>query len=380
VAVFSYPTAFESNKFYMGFNFFRSIKPKGNNVGIDIGTSSIKLVELEKRGGRFALANYGIFELQGNSNSAGSTSENWQSILKLSDEDIASEIKELLSKAKIGSIDVIASIPSFSTFATVIEMPYVSNEDLARALPFEAKKYVPIPLDEVVLDWSIVGTNDSGKTGSVKPSTVEVFLAAVPKEETMRYQKIMKNAGLRLQALELENSSLIRVLLGNDLSPTVIVNIGGRSTSIVIVNRGYERVSHNYEIGGFEITKAISQSLSVSLEKAEELKRRFGLIKTDENIINESMVSLIDMMIFETQKTISNYEEAKRDKIVNVVLVGGLANMPGFADYFRNKLNRDILVGNSFSRLIYPSDLEPIVPELSSTLSVAIGLGMRELS
>ena len=259
-------------------------------------------------------------------------------------------------------------------------MPYVSNEDLARALPFEAKKYVPIPLDEVVLDWSIVGTNDSGKTGSVKPSTVEVFLAAVPKEETMRYQKIMKNAGLRLQALELENSSLIRVLLGNDLSPTVIVNIGGRSTSIVIVNRGYERVSHNYEIGGFEITKAISQSLSVSLEKAEELKRRFGLIKTDENIINESMVSLIDMMIFETQKTISNYEEAKRDKIVNVVLVGGLANMPGFADYFRNKLNRDILVGNSFSRLIYPSDLEPIVPELSSTLSVAIGLGMRELS
>ena len=364
----------------MGFNFFRSIKPKGNNVGIDIGTSSIKLVELEKRGGRFALANYGIFELQGNSNSAGSTSENWQSILKLSDEDIASEIKELLSKAKIGSIDVIASIPSFSTFATVIEMPYVSNEDLARALPFEAKKYVPIPLDEVVLDWSIVGTNDSGKTGSVKPSTVEVFLAAVPKEETMRYQKIMKNAGLRLQALELENSSLIRVLLGNDLSPTVIVNIGGRSTSIVIVNRGYERVSHNYEIGGFEITKAISQSLSVSLEKAEELKRRFGLIKTDENIINESMVSLIDMMIFETQKTISNYEEAKRDKIVNVVLVGGLANIPGFADYFRNKLNRDILVGNSFSRLIYPSDLEPIVPELSSTLSVAIGLGMRELS
>src|SRR3989344_2498175 len=364
----------------MSFNFFRSIKPKGNNIGIDIGTSSIKLVELEKRGGRFALANYGILELQDNSNSVSSGSENWQSILRLPDEHIASGIKELLGKAKISSVDVTASISSFSTFATVIEMPYVSNEDLARALPFEAKKYVPIPLDEVVLDWSIVGISDLEKDGSTRPSTVEVFLAAVPKDETLRYQNIMKNAGLRLQALELENSSLIRVLLGNDLSPTVIVNIGGRSTSIVIVNRGYERVSHNYEIGGFEITKAVAQSLSISLEKAEELKRKFGLIKTDENIVNESMISLIDMMIFETQKTISNYEESKKEKIANVVLVGGLSNMPGFADYFEEKLGRDIIVGNSLSRLIYPSELEPIVPELSSGFSVAIGLGMRDLT
>ena len=364
----------------MSFNFFRSIKIKGNNIGIDIGTSSIKLVELEKRGGRFTLVNYGIFELHGDSGPISSTPEGWQSILKLPDEDIALGIKELLKEAKISSVDVVASISSFSTFATVIEMPYVSNKDLARALPFEAKKYVPIPLDEVVLDWSIVGISDLEKTGLTKPSNVEVFLAAVPKDETLRYQKIMKNAGLRLRALELENSSLIRVLLGNDLSPTVVVNIGGRSTSIVIVNRGYERVSHNYEIGGFEITRAISQSLSISLEKAEELKRKFGLVKTDENIVNESMISLIDMMIFETQKTISNYEESKKEKIVNVVLVGGLANMPGFADYFRDKLGRNIIVGNPFSRLVYPSELEPIIPELSSVFSVAIGLSMRDLA
>ncbi|MBI2065281.1 MAG: type IV pilus assembly protein PilM [Candidatus Yanofskybacteria bacterium] len=363
----------------MSFSFFRSIKSKGNNIGIDIGTSSIKLVELEKRGGRFNLVNYGIFELQGDSGHTSSSSEGWQSILKLPDEDIASGIKELLVRAKISSIDVVASISSFSTFATVIEMPYVSNDDLARALQFEAKKYIPIPLDEVVLDWSIVGISDSERVKSAKPSTVEVFLAAVPKDETLRYQNIMKNAGLRLQALELENSSLIRVLLGNDLSPTVIVNIGGRSTSIMIVNRGYERVSHNYEIGGFEITKAIAQSLSISLEKAEELKRKFGLMKTDENIVNESMISLINMMIFETQKTISSYEESKKEKIANVILVGGLVNMPNFANYFKEKLGRDVLVGNSFSRLVYPNELEPIVSELSTALSVAIGLGMRDL-
>lgn len=364
----------------MALSFFKSIKSRGT-IGLDIGTSSIKIVELEKKGGRFELLNYGIFELKGaDFNVANQThTEGWQNILKMPDQEISEGIKELIKKAGISSSEVVASIPSFSTFATVIEMPYISNEDLARALPFEAKKYVPIPLDEVVLDWSIVGVIDGQARAGAAPSLVEVFLAAVSKEETSRYQNIMKNANLKIRALELENSALIRGLLGNDLSSAMVVNIGGRSTSISIIKRGYERVSHNYEVGGFEITRAISQSLSVSLEKAEELKRKFGLRKVEENIINESMISLIDMMVFETQKTIGSYEESNKERVDNIILVGGLANMPGFSDYFKEKLGRNITVGNPFARVTYPEGLEPIMPELRSTLAVAIGLAMREV-
>jgi len=362
----------------MVFNLFKSIQSRGN-LGLDIGTSSIKLVELEKKGGRYNLTNYAILELKSGDSSSG-RSGGWQSILKMPDQEITEGIKELIKKAAISSTDIDSAIPSFSTFATVIEMPYTSNEDLERSIQFEAKKYVPIPLEEVVLDWSIVGVVDGKNGGTAKPSTVEVFLAAVPKDETARYQEITKQSGLKLKALELENSAIIRALLGNDLSPTVIVNIGGRSTSILIINRGYERLSHNYEIGGFEITKAISQSLGVSLDKAEELKRKFGLRKTEENIINEAMISLIDMMVFETQKTISNYEESKKEKIANIILVGGLANMPGLAEYFKEKINREVVVGNPFSRIVYPPELKPIIPELSSTLSVALGLAMREVN
>lgn len=362
----------------MFFNFLKSTKSRGN-LGVDIGTSSVKVVELDKKVGRFELINYGVFEIK-EPRSVAQEVGSWQSVLKMPDQEITLGIQELIKKAGVKSTDVVTSISSFSTFATVIQMPYVSNEALARALPFEAKKYVPIPLNEVVLDWSIVGViDDQAITQKGRPSTVEVFLAAVPKDETTRYQNIMKNAGLKLRAIELENSALIRALLGNDLSPTVIVNIGGQSTSIIIVNRGYERVSHNYEIGGFEITKAISQSLGVSLGKAEELKRRFGLKKSEDNIVNESMMSLVDMMIFETQKTIVNYEEVKSEKVANIILVGGLTNMPGFVEYFKNKLGREIIFGNPLSRLIYPSELQPITHELSSLFSVAIGLAMREL-
>jgi len=351
-------------------------------LGIDIGTAAIKIVELEKSSGRFVLKNYGLFELKGTDVQPTGPGMN-QSILKLPDQEIIWGIKELIKKGNIKSTNTVASIPSFSTFTTIIEMPYLSEQELARALPFEAKKYIPIPLNEVILDWSIIDILNESNSGitnsSSKPTTVQVFLAAVPKDETEKYKRIMKGVGLNLKALELENTALIRALLGNDLSPTAIVNIGGRSTSILIVNKGYERISHNYEIGGFEITKSIARSLGVSLEKAEELKRKLGMNKTDENIVNEAMVSLIDMMVFETKKTINNYEGLKNQKISRVLLVGGLTNMPSFVSYFKQKLNMDIYGANAFARIIYPESLKPVIQELANTFSIATGLAMRDV-
>lgn len=378
---------------------FGLFKSKGK-LGIDIGTSAIKIVELEKEGGRFALKNYGLFEFKsadGAPQTAGS--KQVQNILKLPDGEIIWGIKEVLKKAKIKSASVVASIPSFSTFAMVIEMPYISEKDLAKALPFEARKYIPVPLNEVILDWSIIdiprpraeidsSVEPKGQvpafqqetiSAAGRPTSVEVFLAAVPRDETVRYQRIMQGAGLNLRALELENSALIRALLGNDLGPTAIVNVGGRSTSIVIVNKGYERVSHNYEVGGFEITKSIARSLNVSLEKAEDLKKKLGMKEVDENVINSAMKSLVDMMVFETRKTMTNYEETKNQKISRVLLVGGLTNMPNFANYFQQKLGREVFIGNALARVIYPQTLSSVVQELSSTFAVAAGLAMREL-
>jgi len=357
------------------FNLFKS----RGKLGIDIGTSAIKIIELEKESGRFVLKNYGFFEFKSADGTPSATeSKQVQNILRLPDGEIIWGIKEVLKKAKIKATNIVASIPAFSTFATVIEMPYLSEQDLAKSIPFEARKYIPVPLNEVVLDWSIIDI-PKNLTDATKPTTVEVFLAAVPKDETVRYQKIMRGAGLNLRALELENSALTRSLLGNDLSPTVIVNIGGRSTSIVIVNRGYERLSHNYEVGGFEITKSIARSLNVSLEKAEEMKKKFGIKEIDENVINSAMKSLVDMMVFETRKTITNYEETKNLKISKVLLVGGLTNMPNFANYFQQKLGRQVNIGNALARVVYPQSLSPVIQELSSTFAVASGLAMREI-
>lgn len=363
---------------------------KKSKLGIDIGTASVKIVELSKESGRFKLENYCLFELEsieGALNIAGEISKSQADQAdKEADQNLAWGIKEALKRGKIKAKDAVVSIPSFNTFSTIISMPYLSESDIAKAVPYEAKKYIPIPLNEVVMDWTIIGANNNPNVNilskdqtDAKQPNVDVFIVAVPKNETERYKSIIKSAELNLKALELENTALVRALIGNDLGPFAIINIGGRSTSILIVDKGYERISHNYEVGGFEITKAIARSLNVSLKRAEELKRSLGLKNANADMITESMSSLVDLIVFETQKIIHNYEDTKKTKIGQVLLVGSSANMPMFMEYFGSKLNLPISAGNPLARLIFPPALEPLRGELNSTYPIAIGLAMREI-
>jgi type IV pilus assembly protein PilM len=333
-----------------------------SKLGIDIGTSSIKIIELEKDGGRFKLINYGMISTEGGGKKFAS-----KNVKTTIDDEITWVIQEILKEADFGSKDAVGAIPSFSTFSTVIRVPFISEEELSKTVPIESRKYIPLPPDEVILDWSIVNIIQSeGKEEPQKQPEVEVFLAAVPVSETNRYKNIMKGAGLNVRALELENSALIRSLLGNDQSPTAIINIGGRSTAILIVDKGFERMNRSYEIGGFELTNAISKALNVSLERAEELKRTQGL-SAGENVVKEA------------RRTINTYQEKSGVKIDKVVAVGGLAKMPGFIKYFGDKLGTFTSLGNPFARIVYDKRLESVIEEIGPAFAVAVGLGMREL-
>lgn len=352
-----------------------------SKLGIDIGTASIKIVELEDSG-RFKFKNYGLFELKSNDEAIHISNRR---AANLSDDDIVWGIKQTLKRAGMTAKDAVVSIQSFSTFSTVITLPYLSEAEIAKAIPFEAKKYIPLPLSEVNIDWSIINAigpsaaNQGGGGTLNKTPVVEVFLVAVSKDEAIKYQNIIKQTGLNLRALELENTALIRSIIGNDLSPSAIVNIGGRSTTVLIVDKGVERQSHNYEVGGFEISKSIARALNISINRAEELKHSLGLKKIDSNMIRQVMSSLVDLIVFETRKTIHNYEDIKGVKIGKIFLVGGLTNMPGFFDYFKEKLQLDVAIGNATARVALPLQLEPLRPELNTTFSVAIGLAMRKL-
>ena len=127
------------------------------------------------------------------------------------------------------------------------------------------------------------------------------------------------------------------------------------------------------------MTKAISAALKISLDEAEGLKRKYGLNDSPENKGREAMLTLVDMMLFETKKTISSYEDSHKVQVPRVVMIGGLANMPGLGDYFKKRLEKDVLVGNVFARVVHPPELAPIIATLSNTFAIAVGAAMREI-
>jgi len=387
-------------------------KPK-SFLGIDVGTSSIKVVQLSKERNRVKLDTYGQLETYAYAerfNDAIQTSS-----LKMLDSQVADLIKKLLRESKAVSRDVTMSIPIFSSFSTVIEIPPIPEKELERAIPFEARQYVPIPLAEVVLDWTIMKAKEEPKVEKpkekekkdeerkveeakaeekkaaekkeeeergreIKSPRLQILLTAVPKEVITKYNRIAKLAGLNLRGLEVETAASVRSILGNDKSTVLLMDFGARSTNINVIYNGYPVMSHSIDTAGFDLTKVLSQGMGVSLRRAEDLKKERGLkAGLAEAEMISIMTPLVDKIFTETERIVNIYVRRTGKRLDRVVILGGGALLPGVEEYVSLRLGLPAVTGNSFARVIYPPILEPMIKEIGPMFSVAMGLGMREI-
>lgn len=358
---------------------FDFLKGGKSYLGVDVGTGTIKLAQLGKGKEKPKLEAYGELQTYGyleRPNDAIQTSS-----LKMLDEDVAAMLRDLMKAAGVTSKRVSMSVPVFSSFITVMELPLMSAKELAAAIPFEAKQYIPIPLSEVTLDYSVLGTKtyNTGKGGS--PATKsEVLLVAVPNEVVNKYARIAELAKLQLDALEVETFSLARSLVGADKSAVLIIDIGTRATNISIMSDGFIRFAHNLDLAGGEITKTISTALNVDYRRAEEFKKTLGLGTLPEAAQIKKLISpLVDMVINEADRLINEHYRKYNKKIERVIVAGGTANMAGLVDYLAQHFGVEVLRGNPFLKIEYPPVLEPAVKDLAPDFSVAIGLAMRGL-
>ena len=356
------------------------------SLGIDIGTSAIKLVELEREEEKLKLKTYGILQLP----------KKYFEYLKekplvfpFPAGDLAEMIDALKKEAKAESKEAYFSIPVYSSFSCVIEIPNIPEEEIASAIPFEAKKYIPVPISDVVLDWSIIpfpsvfGKNQQGAsplnlpvkdktTKNNKDLKTQVLLVAVPKETIYKYNKISDLCNIKIKGLEAETFSLARSLVGESKEGIVLVDSGARSTNISIIDGGYIRVTHNLEKGGAQITGLISQKLNISIEDAEEFK------KTGTNPEIRSIIySVYDSIISEIKKIVYSYENKYSRKIEKCILAGAGTDIVGICDYLTRKLGINTTKGKPFSKIIYPSILNPAIEEIESSFAVAVGLAMK---
>ena len=344
-------------------------------LGVDIGTTSIKIAEIHQGKQLPEVLNYGILESSGYLTRANQVLQ--ASTLKIFEAEAAELLRLVVGEMKTKTNEAIASLPVFSAFMTVLDFPEMNPGELEKSMTFQAKQYIPMPLSEVAIDWLKVGEFKDEKGFKHQ----QILLISVPQEHIKKYQRIFKLAGLRLRALEIESLSLARIFGGRDPTPTIVVDIGSRSTNIVFLEGGQLKFNIQSDFAGASLTQALSSSLGINPIRAEELKKERGVAGTGPNYeLSTIMLPFLDVIINEVRKARYTYESQFRGapKIERIVLSGGSANLLGIDKYFAREFGMPIVKAAPFVKFEYPPAMEPLVPELNPTMSVALGLVLRE--
>lgn len=336
-------------------------------MGIDLGTSAVKVVELSWLGKKVHLENYGWadfdFSLKNNN-----SFESYEERIKVC-------LKALMEKLNSKSKSAYVSIPGFIGLISLIDFPVMSREEIGNAINFEAQKFVPTSLKDVSIGWDVVDKRKDGTPGK-EEDRMHVLLVVVPKKEVLRCENIVKSAKLDIKAIELETFSITRSLIGDDLGNFLIIDIGSRACNIILVEKGMVKVNRNIDSGGNEITGTIAESMNISFERAEMLK------KQGRDFINsrESMIVFptLEVISGEAQRVVNAYKEKLGEvRLDAVILSGGTAKMRGIDDYFSRKLAIRTIIGDPWKKIEIDEKILPTVRTLGTSFSAAIGLALK---
>ena len=379
-------------------------------LGIDIGTASIKVVELKRESeGKFRLVNYAALEMNFSTDATAQRGLSFD----LKDEELAQKIKLLRAEAGFVADTAVMSLPVFSTFVTVMTMPPLSEKELAGAIPLQAREYIPIPISEVVLDWKVIRTTtkadmaradivpiparapvpdaqefvNGGGGGSEaardvlhKTPGTEVLLMAAPQEMVQKYVRIAQASGLTMLGLEIESFALARAAASDAKEPTLLLDIGAVSSSIVIFDEGFLRVVHNLNISSNDFTRAVSRALGTDAPRAAYHKERYGLYASGgETEIATAYLPMLETLSRDVERVISAYWRTSRRQVVEILLSGGGGLLKGLDQYLASRTRIPAHAVNPFSHLASPKDLIPALPMLAPSLANAIGLAMKEI-
>ncbi len=346
----------------------------GSYLGVDIGTTAIKIVEMSGKG-KPQIVNYGILETHGYLNRQNAAIQTGN--LKAVERETAALLRRLVEAANFKAQTAIASLPAFLAFVTVLEIPQMPEPDVEKTLQFQIPQYIPMAAEEAVIDWISIGetTDETGRTKK------QILLIAVPKDAIERYKKIFRAAGLRLGVLEVESLSLIRALRSQIDRPTIIADIGSRATNICVASQNFLLKSVQTDFAGASLTQGIASGLGISMKRAEDLKRERGVRFDAQNEELSTLTSpFLGVILNEIKKAEEAFYKSSGSKIEKIIIAGGTARTIGLIDYFAQHFEVPVVLGDPFMGIAYDSKIEPLVKELGSTLSVAVGLGIRELT
>ncbi|MBZ9572841.1 type IV pilus assembly protein PilM [Patescibacteria group bacterium] len=340
-------------------------------LGIDIGASSIKVVELSTSLGKKKLENYAEFQLPFQ-NSPLSLFRR-KGLILLSDE-VAEILECLLRRAKIKKKKVALSLPDFSTLFTTFDLPPMTEAEIPQAVEFEARHHIPLPLSEVTFDWQVI------EKEKVLPGIkLKILLVAIPNRVLESYQRMATLSRLEVEGMEAEVFGLIRSSIPKTLhkKPVCLVDIGWESTTVSISQAKTLRLSHSFDISGKSFTQALSETLEIGWEEAENLKREHGLDPEKKEIF-DTLAQKASEIAREIDGVCQSFHQTEGKKVEDVILAGGMVSLFGLKEYLSVQLKKNIQITDPFSQVSFPSILKPRLQNLGLSFGVALGVALRE--
>jgi type IV pilus assembly protein PilM len=336
---------------------------KKDVVGVDIGSGSMKFVQLEKKGKLTKLVGYGKVEIPENFIIEGIIAE---------PEKLAETTKKYLEEGvwgKVTATRVCTSLPESKIFTRTITLPHLQDKALEEAINWEISQTIPMAMTDLYVDWKVIGPSEDD------PKNDEIIYAAAPKAIVDAYIQFFSVLGWEIEGIETSLTAIVRsvVTKKKNKEAVLVIDIGSQATNLAIYDR-LIRLTGSTLIGGDHITTRIADALKVDLKEAEKIKKQ----KTaDQASIREAIDVEVNEITKEATKMINYYHEKNKKSapISRIILCGGGASLSTLTDIFSEKLGIPAEIGNPWANIsIYP--LKSVPKEEAPTYTNAVGLAL----
>lgn len=337
----------------------------GNFFGLDIGTTAIRLVELSGSGNSKSLVKYAYAPIDSKISMSDS---------KADQQKLSQVVRDLLAQAKVTTKNVAVGIPSNRVFTTVVDFERLSMAELGKAIHLQADTFIPTPISESKLDWALLGDSPAD------PTKVEILISSVPNSYAEQRLDMLESIGLNVISFEPDNLALARAMLPPDATlPQMVLDIGNKSTDLVVVMNGAPRLTRSIPTGSEAIVRSAMQNLNIDEKQAEQFVFKFGLSKEKlEGQIYQGIIGTVDLLMAEIEKSIkfvaTRYGDAKIDRII---VTGGASALPEFPLHVANKFAVNVEIGNAWRNISFPADRQNELLAVSNHFGVAAGLAER---
>jgi type IV pilus assembly protein PilM len=336
-------------------------------LGIDIGTSSIKAVEIS--GGKEPeLLNYGEVLINNfiKKTLDKKIEKSRKGRFSYSDEDIAKALNYLLENSGIKTRKAYFALPDFASFFTSFNLPPMEEDEIDSAVQFHSRQYIPLPVSEVSLDWFLDDKIEKGKE-------IKINLIAIPNEVVNQYQKIAEMSKVEIVSLEGEMIPIVRAFARDREDVVAILDMGEQTMLLTIAEKGILKATHSLEFSASLIVNQLASFADVKYNEAKEIIAEYGL---KEKSIEKVLSIRLQAIFNEAARAINSFERNEDKKVSEIIITGGFSSIPGMSEHIKKAIKRDVSVKNCFQGIKYPEVLEKDIINISQSYSAAFGTAL----